>query len=170
MTGVAGDACLSHVRLVVLIDLLCHLNHAARHHLSVLLVIRKILNIVAISTTSLWRNPLGNGGHVAVELTDAQIAQNLNVFVNVLGLGAFGVSSVWRSRCGVQRRLLGQCARVVNLLHARTTVTRLNRLDGGSFTTRQHHSSHQAKCSFKNYFHGFTPRIAGSTTTGVTNG
>ena len=101
VAGVTSHPGLSHVRFPVLVDALRHLDHAPRHHLGVLGVLRKVFHIVAIGAARVRRHPLRNGCHVAVELRHAQVTQHLDILINVFGLGAVGTG-----RLGSHRRLV----------------------------------------------------------------
>ena len=70
---------------------------------------------------------------MTIKLTHAQVAQHLDVLVNVACFGPIGGGRFCRNRCGIQRSLLGQGTGVVNLLHARATVTGLYRFNGRTF-------------------------------------
>ena len=78
-----------------------HLYHATRHHLGVLGVLRKVLDIVAVSTPLLGRHPLGNGCHMSDKLPHTEVTQYLNVLVDLTSFRA-----VWRRRWRGHRCLI----------------------------------------------------------------
>ena len=136
VTGVAGHAGLCHVGLPVCVDVLGHLDHATRHHLGVLGVFRKINGVVTVSTAFRRCHPRSHGDHQARELTHAQIAQQLHVFINLGSLRTGWITCRQCKRWCVLFCIFFNGARAINLHHTCTAKAALYRFLHGFFTGR----------------------------------
>ena len=172
VTGVARDAGFGDVVFPAAVDVLRHLDHAPRHHLGVLAVFGQVGRVVAIGTALGGRHPAGHGNHQLGELRRAQVAQHLDVLIDLAGLGTVGRCRWQGHRGGVQLFVLFDGARVVHLHHACATVAALHRVHGRAFArAEQDHAGQGQAFEKQGFVHGLTPiKVAGSTTTGNTTG
>ena len=121
------------MRLPLAVDGLRHLGHAPGHNFCVKAIVGKVRHVVTVGTALLGCDPEGHGHHEPVELIDGEVAEHLNVFVDILGQGATGLSwaqGLWRL---VGRHELGLGSRVHHLLHARAAVADLIDIHRGTF-------------------------------------
>ena len=182
VAGVAGHPGLGNVWLPVGVDVLSHLDHAARHHLGVFAVVFEVGQGVAIGATFARRNPAGHGDHQAVEIAHAQVTQHFDVLVDLRGLGA-----IRARRWNGHRRLVLvgfdlEQAGVVDLRHAGAPVAALHRFRNRAFATCQHeadqgqtqafgHAAHPTGMVCGVRVHGLPPVLsAGSTIAGKISG
>ena len=87
MTGVTRHTGFGHVLLPFGVDEARHLQHASRHHFGVERVVGEVGRVVTVGAALFRGDPVGHGDHQAGELTTAQVAQHLDVFVADFVLG-----------------------------------------------------------------------------------
>mmetsp|Transcript_53735 Transcript_53735/g.126560 ORF Transcript_53735/g.126560 Transcript_53735/m.126560 type:complete len:307 (-) Transcript_53735:4949-5869(-) len=168
VAGVAGDAGLADVALPLAVDRLRHLQHPPCHHLGVERVVGEILYVVAMHAALLGGHPAGHGRHGAVELADAEVAQHLDVLVDLPGLRAIRRRRIQRCRGLVAGRLLGQRAGVVDQLHARAAVAALHGLDRWPLAASQQGANQgQARDGDEVSLHAWTPDSDAAALAGV---
>ena len=84
VAGVAGDPRRRHVVGPGLVDVAGHLDHAPRHDLGVERVAREIAVLaVAIGAALLGRDPFGHRDHQPVEIVLGEVAEHLDVIIDV---------------------------------------------------------------------------------------
>ena len=145
MAGVAGHARGTDMRFPLGVQMLGHLDHASRDHLGVFAVVGEIALDMTVEATLDRRHPVGHRIHRPAELGQAQSVEDLHVLVDV----ACGRATRPHARRRVNRRyriqagLLGERARVVDLLHPGTPVAGLDRLDRGALAACKHQARHK---------------------------
>ena len=145
MAGVAGDARLLHMGRPVAVDVLRHLQHAARHDLRVFLVECHVFEIVAVGAALLGRHPCRHAHHQPRELANAEFVQHANILVGVARLVPVGVGG--RKDVGDLglRGQGGSHAGIVYLHQARTAKAALHGDDGRVLHAAElPHSEHRA--------------------------
>ena len=133
------------MRLPVRVDVARHLQHPSSDDLGVDRVIREVLRVVAIRAPLLRSDPLRHRGHRPRELADALVAQHLHVLEDEAGTRSVLRCRRLRGRHRVDRRLLGQQPRVVDLDHAGAAIPVLHGDDRWPLAARDAPAKHRAR-------------------------
>ena len=136
VAGVAGDPGIGDMGLPGRVGLQGHLEHVPGHELLVLVIQGAILGGMAVVAALRLRpvrgDPFGDGQHQAVELRDAQITQDLDVLVHILGLGGDVRGRGLWCRGNIRGDLGGVDTGVDHRLHADAPVAQLHHVLRGA--------------------------------------
>ena len=131
MAGIAADAGCADVVGPVAVDLARHLDHAARGLILILGLVGHVVEVMAVGTPlafiraghAAWCNPACHGDHDPGELRLAEIAEHLDVLVDLAGARPGPIT--WRNNLGSLIGLgqLGEDLRALDLFEGNTPVS-----------------------------------------------